>query len=180
MSFDGFEQPPWISSPIDLTLEDLSIPDNLTPLQRVERYVYSPIALQRLVHVKLITSTASSVGLEITRTVLLPLLGALISDDKVVVRVALAVELGKLGEVRFAALILPVGFPLRLSALPFQFFARGCEEGGYGVFLESVLPSLFRLVHDDTEEVNGVYWVVSHCSDSWPERQLIGSWLETL
>ena len=45
-----------------LRFEDLTIDDDLTLLERVVRYVRSGIALQRLVHVKMIAETARSVG----------------------------------------------------------------------------------------------------------------------
>lgn len=45
-----------------LRFEDLTIDDELSLLDRVVRYVRSGIALQRLVHVKMIAETAKSVG----------------------------------------------------------------------------------------------------------------------
>jgi len=45
-----------------LRFEDLTIDDDLTLIDRVVRYVRSGIALQRLVHVKMIAETAASVG----------------------------------------------------------------------------------------------------------------------
>lgn len=45
-----------------LRFEDLTIDDDLSLLDRVVRYVRSGIALQRLVHVKMIAETAASVG----------------------------------------------------------------------------------------------------------------------
>ena len=45
-----------------LRFEDLTIDDELSLLDRVVRYVRSGIALQRLVHVKMIAETAASVG----------------------------------------------------------------------------------------------------------------------
>lgn len=45
-----------------LRFEDLTIDDDLSLLDRVVRYVRSGIALQRLVHVKMIAETAKSVG----------------------------------------------------------------------------------------------------------------------
>ena len=46
----------------ELTLEDLSIDDTLSQLDRVCRYVESSIPLQRLVHVKMLGSTARVAG----------------------------------------------------------------------------------------------------------------------
>jgi hypothetical protein len=45
-----------------LRFEDLTIDDDLPLLDRVVRYCRSGIALQRLVHVKMLAETASSVG----------------------------------------------------------------------------------------------------------------------
>ena len=45
-----------------LRFEDLTINDELTLLDRVVRYARSGIALQRLVHVKMIAETARTVG----------------------------------------------------------------------------------------------------------------------
>lgn len=53
----------WVTShPAELTLEDLNVKSDLTQLQRVERYVTSPIALQRLVHVKMFARIAQEEG----------------------------------------------------------------------------------------------------------------------
>jgi len=45
-----------------LRFEDLTIDDDLTLLERVVRYVRSGIALQRLVHVKVLAETARLIG----------------------------------------------------------------------------------------------------------------------
>ena len=45
-----------------LRFEDLTIDDDLSLIDRVVRYVRSGIALQRLVHVKMLAETANSVG----------------------------------------------------------------------------------------------------------------------
>ena len=44
------------------TIEDLTYDDTLTDLERIARYGASNVALQRLVHVKLMVDTAKSVG----------------------------------------------------------------------------------------------------------------------
>ena len=49
-------------APSQLTYEDLSIDDTLSQLERVRRYVASSIPLQRLVHVKMLASTARMAG----------------------------------------------------------------------------------------------------------------------
>jgi serine/threonine-protein phosphatase 4 regulatory subunit 1 len=45
-----------------LRFEDLTIDDDLPLLERVVRYCRSGIALQRLVHVKMLAETAETVG----------------------------------------------------------------------------------------------------------------------
>jgi hypothetical protein len=47
---------------VSLRFEDLTIDDDLSLLDRVVRYVRSGIALQRLVHVKMIAETSKSIG----------------------------------------------------------------------------------------------------------------------
>jgi serine/threonine-protein phosphatase 4 regulatory subunit 1 len=44
------------------TFEDLAIDDSLGDLERIQKYAYSNIALQRLVHVKMLSETARAIG----------------------------------------------------------------------------------------------------------------------
>jgi hypothetical protein len=44
------------------TIDDLTYDDSLSDLERIARYGCSAVALQRLVHVKLMVETAKSVG----------------------------------------------------------------------------------------------------------------------
>lgn len=44
------------------TFEDLAIDDSLSDLERVAKYACSNIALQRVIHVKMLQDTARSVG----------------------------------------------------------------------------------------------------------------------
>lgn len=76
-----------------LRFEDLTIDDDLSLLDRVVRYVRSGIALQRLVHVKMIAETAKAVGTESTMNSLLPLLPPLVSDSESIIRQHLAMQL---------------------------------------------------------------------------------------
>jgi serine/threonine-protein phosphatase 4 regulatory subunit 1 len=61
---DGMEAPPPPGGGDDnvLRFEDLTIDDDLPLLERVVRYCRSGIALQRLVHVKMLAETAETVG----------------------------------------------------------------------------------------------------------------------
>ena len=44
------------------TLEDLTLDESLDDVQRIKKYSKSKIALQRLVHVKMLGSVAKAVG----------------------------------------------------------------------------------------------------------------------
>ncbi|DAZ98006.1 TPA: hypothetical protein N0F65_005164 [Lagenidium giganteum] len=68
------------------TFEDLAIDDSLTDMERVAKYVCSNIALQRVIHVKMLEDTANSVGFETTCDQLIPLLEPLVCDVEYVVR----------------------------------------------------------------------------------------------
>lgn len=60
--YKSFKNPKPTAPPAAPTFEDLSIDDNLSELQRLVRYSKSNIGLQRLVHVKMISHIAHSVG----------------------------------------------------------------------------------------------------------------------
>jgi serine/threonine-protein phosphatase 4 regulatory subunit 1 len=81
------------------TFEDLAIDDTLSDLDRVRKYVYSHIALQRLVHVRMLADTAQAVGFTVVQANLLPLLDDLVGDPEFVVRQHLAGQFQKLAEV---------------------------------------------------------------------------------
>jgi len=76
-----------------LRFEDLTIDDELTLLDRVVRYVRSGIALQRLVHVKMIAETAKSVGPTSTMRALVPLFPPLVADQESIIRQHLATQM---------------------------------------------------------------------------------------
>jgi len=76
------------------TFEDLSIDDSLDLLARVQQYGTSNIALQRLVHVKMLTEAADSVPYDLIHDQLLPLLRVLATDNEWVVRQHLGEQLG--------------------------------------------------------------------------------------
>eukprot|EP00613_Pedinella_sp_CCMP2098_P025578 CAMPEP_0171716238 /NCGR_PEP_ID=MMETSP0991-20121206/19343_1 /TAXON_ID=483369 /ORGANISM="non described non described, Strain CCMP2098" /LENGTH=633 /DNA_ID=CAMNT_0012307275 /DNA_START=189 /DNA_END=2090 /DNA_ORIENTATION=+ len=141
------EQPPWLSHLNHvLSLEDLTVDEGLTHLQKVERYVSSPIPLQRLVHLRLFASTAKEHGLDVTRTVLLPLIGLLTMDDKVVVRQELPTQIILISQ-HFVAASSSIASGELSSASPQD------NDEGYSLFLESLLPCIARLLHDQREEV---------------------------
>jgi len=76
-----------------LRFEDLTIDDDLSLLERVVRYVRSGIALQRLVHVKLIAETSKAVGTTSTINTLIPLLPPLMNDAESIIRQHLASQI---------------------------------------------------------------------------------------
>ena len=82
------------------TFEDLAIDDSLSDLERVQKYVFSNIALQRLVHVKMIGGVANLVGFSEFMAHLLPLLDKIGKDEEFVVRQNVADQLVVLAEVR--------------------------------------------------------------------------------
>ncbi|KAG1710514.1 hypothetical protein DVH05_013240 [Phytophthora capsici] len=113
------------------TFEDLAIDDSLSDLQRVTKYVCSNIALQRVIHVKMLHETACSVGFQATCDQLLPLLEPLVCDVEYVVRQHVALQ-----------------FPPLC-----QFLVQTEPEIGYKVLLDKLIPLVTKLVSDDQHEV---------------------------
>jgi serine/threonine-protein phosphatase 4 regulatory subunit 1 len=77
----------------EVRFEDLTIDDDLPILDRIVRYIQSQVALQRLVHVKMIAETAELVGSAATCQHLIPALAPLIQDPESVIRQHLAAQL---------------------------------------------------------------------------------------
>lgn len=73
--------------------EDLTVDDDLPVLDRIVRYSRSQIALQRLVHVKMLGETSELAGMQETQEVVVPLLTALVSDAESIIRQHLAGQL---------------------------------------------------------------------------------------
>ncbi|KAG6579761.1 Protein phosphatase 2A regulatory subunit A [Phytophthora cinnamomi] len=113
------------------TFEDLAIDDSLSDLQRVTKYVCSNIALQRVIHVKMLHETARSVGFQATCDQLLPLLEPLVCDVEYVVRQHVALQ-----------------FPPLC-----QFLVQAEPDAGYRVLLDKLIPLVTKLVSDDQHEV---------------------------
>ena len=72
------------------TSEDLLVDDTLPMLDRVVKYATAQMALQRLVHVRMLGTAAAAVGPRATLDRLIPLLPALAVDQEFVVRKELA------------------------------------------------------------------------------------------
>ena len=83
------------------TIEDLTIDDNLSLIDRVARYVKSSIGLQRLVHTKMLSEVAIEVGLGRTKESLIPLLADLSVDPEPAVRQRLVEQLTPLSQVHY-------------------------------------------------------------------------------
>ncbi len=73
--------------------EDLTIDDDLPILPRLQRYVQSNIALQRLVHVRMLGEVALELGQQLTATELVPLLPPLVKDGESIIRQRLCHEI---------------------------------------------------------------------------------------
>ncbi|GMF22068.1 unnamed protein product [Phytophthora lilii] len=113
------------------TFEDLAIDDSLSDLQRVTKYVCSNIALQRVIHVKMLHETARGVGFRAACEQLLPLLEPLVCDVEYVVRQHVALQ-----------------FPPLC-----QFLVEAEPDAGYRVLLDKLIPLVTKLVSDDQHEV---------------------------
>lgn len=113
------------------TFEDLAIDDTLSDLERVVKYVNSNIALQRVLHVKMLEETAVAVGFQTTCDSLVPLLEPLVCDVEYVVRQHVAFQ-----------------FPPLC-----RFLVSEGADAGYRVLLDKMVPLITRLVSDPQHEV---------------------------
>jgi serine/threonine-protein phosphatase 4 regulatory subunit 1 len=105
--------------------------ESLDDLHRIARYCTSSIALQRLVHVKLMAEVSSSEGYSATSEFILPLLKELTSDEEMLVRQHTAEQLKGIGET----------------------CAKRGGIAGYSSFLEIILPTVAKLVADSESDV---------------------------
>jgi len=113
------------------TFEDLSIDDNLPELDRVVRYVKSSIGLQRLVHVKMLSYVAKSVGFEMTNEHIVPVLEQLSVDFEPAIRSHLCEQMSSLA----------------------VFISESGGEVGYQVIMDVILPTIAQLLEDTKVEV---------------------------
>lgn len=81
------------------TFEDLTIDECLNDVERIARYATSNIALQRLVHVKMLAETADSIGYARTKEMIFPLLDKIVDDNEFVLRQHFAYQLNGLTKV---------------------------------------------------------------------------------
>lgn len=113
------------------TFDDLSIDDNLSQLERVVKYSTSSIALQRLVHVKMLAETAATIGFEDTVRHIVPLFHDLSRDSEYVVRQHLSEQMEPIAKT----------------------CASSGKDRGYRLILETILPILSQLLGDSKAEV---------------------------
>ncbi|RHY63472.1 hypothetical protein DYB30_005410 [Aphanomyces astaci] len=136
------------------TFEDLAIDDTLTDLERVVRYVHSNIALQRVIHVRMLEETAVAAGSVLPRQIphvaaypalydsfektveaIVPVLEPLVSDAEFVVRQHLAGQFPGLCKVHLV---------------------ESGGDVGYKLVLDKMVPLLNRLVTDVQAEVRHI------------------------
>jgi len=130
-----------------LRFEDLTIDDDLPLLDRVVRYCRSGIALQRLVHVKMLAETAETVGRHATIQTLVPLLNLLISDPESIIRQHLATQLLPLSIV---CMVEGVG-PLQDSSqlyLDNPSLPKHYHKQGYKIVTSTIITHLNTLIMD--------------------------------
>mmetsp|Transcript_7743 Transcript_7743/g.11088 ORF Transcript_7743/g.11088 Transcript_7743/m.11088 type:complete len:967 (-) Transcript_7743:1152-4052(-) len=133
-----------------LRFEDLTIDDDLPLLDRVVRYCRSGIALQRLVHVKMLAETAETVGTTATLQTLVPLLNPLVSDPESIIRQHLASQL------------LPISITCMLGQNGYKVSdilanpadpGRTYYEQGYKVVISTIVNHLNSLITDSDLDV---------------------------
>jgi serine/threonine-protein phosphatase 4 regulatory subunit 1 len=113
------------------TFEDLLFDDALDDLQRVKTYTASRIALQRLVHVKMLANVAEEFEFDKLEESLFPVLDKLTSDEEFVIRQHLAEQIRGLAAV--------------CASTP--------HPNGYRVLVEQLLYLLGKLAADNMAEV---------------------------
>ena len=117
----------------NFTSEDLLIDDTLPPLERVLKYTSAKMALQRLVHVRMLGDTAVTAGPHDTLKFIFPLLPELVVDPEFVVRKELASQLPVLA---------------RVCATSDSVVGDGAD--GYNAVLHDLLPIVSQLLGDST------------------------------
>lgn len=131
--------------------EDLTVDDDLPIIDRMVRYIHSAVALQRLVHVKMLAEAAALSGMVTTRDVLVPALEPLVIDPESVIRQHLAAQL------------VPIAIVTMMSSLQGRTVAqwmdapseweRKYDTKGYRVVTETILEHLNTLIADTDLDV---------------------------
>lgn len=150
---DGTEPPINESQDYALRFEDLTVDDDLPLLDRIDRYCRSGIALQRLVHVKMLAETAETVGTKATLATLIPLLPPLATDQESVIRQHLASQLLPLSLV---SMVRNVGYGQRYKVaemLEDRTLPKVYDSEGYKIVTTTVVGFLNTLVTDADVDV---------------------------
>jgi hypothetical protein len=135
--------PPCATIPGGPTLEDLHLDDTLDDLHRIVRYSNSRIALQRLVHVKMLSCVAEEFPLAAVSELVLPLLDDLTLDNEAMIRQTLAEQLRGVAK---------------------AFVSSGAEEA-YRLVTNQLLSHVRALVADPEPSVRGsiLYSCIRSC-----------------
>lgn len=83
---------------VSVEISDLTLDDQLNDTERIQKYCISSIALQRLVHVRLINETCRSIGFLKAKESIFPLFTTLVQDEEYMVRMTLAEQLRGVAE----------------------------------------------------------------------------------
>ncbi|KAL7437571.1 hypothetical protein ACHAXM_005679 [Skeletonema potamos] len=140
--------------------EDLTIDDDLPLLPRMQRYVQSSIALQRLVHVRMLGEVALEVGQKLTATELVPLFTPLVKDSESIIRQRVCVELKVICLVLMGMTGSSGGGGADdydttakiITSLP-QIPKPDQSSKYYKVMVQHLFPHLFTLISDPDNEV---------------------------
>jgi len=134
-----------------LRFEDLTVDDDLPLLDRIVRYCRSGIALQRLVHVKMLAETAETVGTKATLSTLIPILGSLVNDQESVIRQHLA---SQLLPVSLVSMIRYVGLGQKHSVadmLEDRRLLKIYDSEGYGIITTIVIGQYLQALITDVD-----------------------------
>lgn len=142
----------------------MTFDDSLDDLHRIARYGLSAIALQRLVHVKMMADVAANEGYDKTKQFILPLIETLIQDEEVLVRQHTADQLRGIADVC-------VHCPSEADAT---------TNAGYESLLDVVLPALARLLADSQPEVRIAAGETLVAVAGWVKRDDLGPHVLTI
>jgi len=136
-----------------LRFEDLTVDDDLPLLDRIVKYCRSGIALQRLVHVKMLAETAETVGTKATISTLVPVLSTLVTDQESVIRQHLASQLLPLSIVSMVRNLGMVGGYTVNDMIEDKTLPKIYDSEGYKVVTTVIVDHLQTLVTDPDVDV---------------------------
>lgn len=136
--------------------EDLTVDDDLAILERVIKYTQSSIALQRLVHVKMLSETAIMIGNLPTMQVLVPSIQPLLQDAESVIRQHVAAQLLPVSLVCMLERHSNTNSDTQQQQQHFTIqqhidnpqLPKSYNEVGYKMVLKTIVPYLFVLLQD--------------------------------